>query len=75
MPLQLEQAIMFLGFFAWCERREFFLAFDVRLRGTAIVKNLLKLALSIGQLSIFCELNKTFIEPLAIHLFELTLFL
>ena len=34
---QLEQAETFLGFFAWCERREFFLALEVRLRGTAML--------------------------------------
>jgi len=39
LPLQLEQVIAFLGFFAWCDRREFFLAFDDLLRGTAIVLN------------------------------------
>ena len=38
LPLQLEQIIAFLGFFAWCARREFFLALDDLLRGTAIVK-------------------------------------
>lgn len=33
---QLAQAIVFFGFFAWCARREFLRALDVRLRGTAI---------------------------------------
>ncbi len=28
--------MMFFATFAWCERREFFRAFDTRLRGTAI---------------------------------------
>jgi hypothetical protein len=35
--LQLEQFETFFGFLAWCARREFLRAFDVRLRGTAIV--------------------------------------
>jgi hypothetical protein len=34
---QLEHFETFLGFFAWCARREFLRAFEVRLRGTAIV--------------------------------------
>jgi len=37
---QLLQAETFFGFFAWCERLEFFLAFEVRLRGTAMVISL-----------------------------------
>jgi hypothetical protein len=37
--LQLEQVIAFLGFLAWCDRREFFLALDDLLRGTAIFEN------------------------------------
>ncbi len=34
---QFEQLEKLFGFFAWCDLREFFFAFDVRLRGTAIV--------------------------------------
>ena len=36
MP-QFGQAEAFFGFFAWCDLREFFFAFDVRLRGTAMM--------------------------------------
>lgn len=49
--LQFEQVTVFLGFLAWCERREFLRAFDVRLRGTAI-----------GN-SIFCDVQPYLVLP------------
>ena len=55
---QLEQADVFFGFLAWCARLEFFRAFDVRLRGTAIAILHKIVAYFITNGMIFSKLNK-----------------
>jgi hypothetical protein len=54
--LQREQVAKDFGFFAWWERLLFFLAFEVRLRGTGMTFNSLKLFIAVQTTTIFTNL-------------------